>query len=1132
MKSRKQRSQEKHKQMTTNGKKVTYEKMDPITHCLKRSDLYIGNPKKTAQQAEWLFENGKFKLERTPVYSDGLWRIFMEPVSNVIDNCWRSRQAKVECKKIKVDIEDGVITIWNDGQFIPIEVNEASSMYNPELIFGNLMTSSNYDDNEERLSSGRNGLGVKLTNVFSTEFMVECGDPVRGVVYKQKWTDHMRKVETPSIRKKKTTGYTCITFRPDLSLFGMDMLDETIMGLFWKTCVDMAMIVSIPVLLNGTKIHIKSFKDYVQLFPLKDPKAIVSWNNNDIQKRKEEELDIVIAPSADEEYREIAFVNGIYNREGGVHADAVSGEFFKGVLQKLNKNRTANLFSVKDIKPHFMVFVNSFLVNPTFSNQSKTRLNSPTPRVQMDPKIIQTVCGKWGFMEKMQDLLKMREMSVLKKTEKKQRGYHRIEGLDHANRAGTKDSKDCTLVLCEGLSAKTYAVTGIDIGWNGKRGRDYFGVFALRGKLLNVRNATNDGISNNKEITSVIQALNLKHRIDYRDEDAFSTLSYGKVMIITDADVDGLHIASLILNLFHVLFPSLLKRKEPFLYWMMTPIAKIFQANPTRTITFYNDFDYQKALQELKDSRFKVKYYKGLGTSSDQEVKETFGVKVVSFQTDPDSDERLSMVFSKTASNDRKRWMETFNPTIYNTPDTVYPITEFIDQEHIKFSIDDCKRNIPNLYDGLKLSQRKILYSVFKKNLVAGGKSLKVAQLAGFVAETSNYHHGEQCLYDTITRMAQDFVGSNNIPLLAKDGQFGSRIQNGKDAANGRYIFTKMLNLTRLLFPPEDDNLVPYTLDDGDMVEPDYYVPILPMILINGCKTGIGSGWSSNVPFYNPLDLVKCVHTWMDSPEELSLDSLVPFYNGFEGTIERVSSNKFRSCGILSRETEESGKRKKKTETHRITEIPIDTSIDRYKDFLEKLLEDKKLKSLKNYSSPNKAVFCFTPADNFKPTVENMNLTSDIHLTNMVLFTEAGKLQKYDTLEDIFTEYCKKRLHVYGVRKERMIACIKETLEKERLRLRFLEDVMEDRVLVFRKTEEQIMNQLKQQHYPEDTDFSFLLSIPVKQFTSENLQALQKKIRGLERDLKELEQTTIQQMWKTELDRFVNEYEKYIKNRP
>lgn len=1125
---------------TGNMAKPNYEKMDPISHIHKRPDMYLGSLERMARPSEWIFgEDDRFDWRVDPNYSDGLWRIFLEPVSNIIDNCWRSRQTGIECKKIRVEIkeESGEIMLWNDGQFIPIEENAETGLYNPQLIFGNLLTSSNYNDREERLSSGRNGLGVKLTNVFSTEFRVECGDPEKGLVYVQIWKNHMREVEAPIIKKKKNTGYTMLQFRPDLSLFGMERLDETIVGLFRKSCVDMAMTTRVPVFLNEKKMVIHSFKDYVQLFPQKtaeDKKMVaIMWDNNDIQKKKEERLEVVICPSFDDEYHEIAFVNGIYNREGGVHIEAVASEFFRQILARLNKGRTTHLFTVKDIRPQFSVFVNAMLVNPTFTNQSKTRLNAPVPRVAIEPRYIQTVCTKWGFMEKMDDLLKMREMSSLKKTEKKARGYRRIEGLDNANRAGGKDSGACSLILCEGLSAKTYAVTGIECGWNGHKGRDYFGIFALKGKLLNVRNATPDSISGNKEIASIIQALNLRYKMDYTSEEAFGTLAYGRVMIITDADVDGLHIASLILNLFHVLWPSLLRRQ--FLFWMMTPVAKIFPipATSASVMTYYNDFDYQKALQDMAGRKFKVKYYKGLGTSSDEEVRDTFGTKVVGFETDAETDAHMSMVFSKTAANDRKRWMEGYDPLVYRTPVDTYTITAFIDQEHIRFSIDDCKRNIPNLYDGLKLSQRKILYSVLKRNLVAGGKSMKVAQLAGYVAETSNYHHGEQCLYDTITRMAQDFVGSNNIPLLFKDGQFGSRMHNGKDAANGRYIFTKMTTMTRLLFPAEDDTLFSYTLDDGDRVEPDYYVPILPMILVNGCRTGIGSGWSCNVPLYHPMQLLAHVRGWLADREGFRLPPLVPYYEGFIGGIEPVtdSDTKYRSTGRVEREEEAGiGKRsKKKTasgETHRIVEIPIDTSIDKYKEFLERLLEEKKIKSLKNYSSPNKAIFCFTPNDGFDPTLESLNLTSDIHLTNMVLFTETGRLQKYDTLHDIFVHYCRRRYEVYGQRKEAMLRALREQLAQETLRRRFLEDVIEDRIIIFRRAEADIVRQLTIHRYPRNIleDPSFLLGIPMRQFTLENLETLAKKMERLEQELAALEKMSLADMWRSELDRFEKEY--------
>jgi DNA topoisomerase-2 len=927
----------------------------------------------------------------------------------------------VECKKIKVDIDPQTaeIVIWNDGQTIPLEMNEATHLYNPELIFGNLLTSSNYNDEEERLSSGRNGLGVKLTNVFSKEFQVECGDGEK--VYKQTWTGHMRKVSKPKIKTKKNTGFTCIRFIPDLELFGMEKLDDTMIGLFHKTCVDMSMVTNLPVLLNGEKIHIKSLKDYALLYPQKEEKPLsITWNNNDLQKKKGEELEVVICPSFDEEFHDVAFVNGMYTKEGGAHVDTVASEFCKGLLTKINKGRTTNLFTVKDVRPQFMIFVRAVLVNPTFSNQNKTRLQSPTPKVEVDAKFIQTVCSKWDFMEKMNDISKAREFISLKKTEKKRGGFKRIEGLDHANKQGTKESKDCTLILCEGLSARTYAMKGaIQVGWDDKKGRDYWGVFPLRGKILNVLNASTSAISGNREVTSIIQALNLKYKTDYTKAENFDTLSYGRVMILTDADTDGIHIASLIINMFYVLFKSLLQREEPFLYLMMTPVAKIFPTS-SQPLTFYNDFDYQKELEKLTGKRFTVRYYKGLGTSNDQEIKDTFGVKVVSFQLDKEAEKNLTMVFSKNEADERKRWMERYDPESYTNPENVYDISTFINQDHIRFSIDDCKRNIPNLVDGLKWSQRKIMFTVFKRNLTFTGKSMKVAQLAAATAETSNYHHGEVSLQDTIVKLAQDFTGSlNNVPLLFKDGQFGSKSSMGKDAANARYIFTKMMKYTRILYPETDDDLLTYTLDDGLKVEPDFYIPILPMILVNGIRVGIGTGWSCSLPSHNPLEVVQCIRNWMNDKDGYRLPELTPYFNGFTGRIEKIDKHKYRCYGSIV-EDEQSGKKRKKTETHRITEIPVDCSIDKMKEILETLYEEKKLKSLKNYSTANKVDFHFTPSDLFKPSIEKLNLSSDINLTNIVLFND-GKIKKYHTLHEIFIEFCKKRYALYGVRKQKLI---------------------------------------------------------------------------------------------------------------
>ena len=443
----------------------------------------------------------------------------------------------------------------------------------------------------------------------------------------------------------------------------------------------------------------------------------------------------------------------------------------------------------------------------------------------------------------------MKEMVVLKKSEKKKKGYTKIEGLDQANNAGTKNGYLCSLILCEGLSAKTYAVAGISKGVYGRSGRDYFGILPLKGKCLNVRNSSPAIIGKNAVITDLIQALNLRHDLDYTDDKNYKTLSYGRVILLTDADVDGLHISGLIMNFFHALFPSVLERKEPFLVSMQTPIVRVF--NPKGDILFYDENRFRKFEKE-HTKPFKSKYYKGLGTTKPEDVPDTFGLKMIEYINDDNSRTSMDKVFHKKFADTRKDWLENYDPNPSFSLDDQgalvnMDISNFLNNEVIKFSHNDCKRSIPSLFDGLKESQRKILYCVKKRNLTFNKPSLKVAQLGGYVAEHSNYHHGEQNLYDTIVKMAHDFVGSNNIPLLYRDGMFGTRINLGKDAASARYIFTKMETLTPLLFREEDDVLLTYVVDDGDVVEPEFYIPIIPTILINGA-TGIGSGWSSNIP--------------------------------------------------------------------------------------------------------------------------------------------------------------------------------------------------------------------------------------------------------------------------------------------
>ena len=721
----------------------------------------------------------------------------------------------------------------------------------------------------------------------------------------------------------------------------------------------------------------------------------------------------------------------------------------------------------------------------------------------------------------------------MKKTEKK-KGFVKIDGLDPANLAGTKNSDECSLILCEGDSAKTFAVKGIQTGVYNKKGRDYFGIYPLRGKCLNVRNSNIATISKNKEINDVIKALNIRYGVDYMDDEQYETLAYGRVIILTDSDVDGYHICGLLLNFFHKLFPSVLERNPSFITCMRTPIVRIYY--PKNELVFYTLEDFKKYQQENPNKKGEIKYFKGLGTNSNKEIENSFGKKMIEFIKDEETDNTMDKVFHSKFSDQRKKWLEDYDPSeekeiVSKSPLQLLPISDFLNNEMIKFSIDDCKRSIPNIMDGLKESHRKIMYAVFLKNLKYSGKTMKVAQLAGFVAEKTNYHHGEQCLFETITKLAHDFVGSNNIPLLYRDGQFGSRIENGKDAANARYIFTKMDVLSRLLFRCEDEMLLDYIYDDGEKVEPSYYAPILPIVLINGCTAGIGTGWSSHIPCYNPMDLVSMIQEWLENERKTEFKEIVPWYRGFTGSIEKISSNKYETKGIVS-ETKSSKKVV-------VTELPIGMSTNKFKEFIEDCIEEKKIKSYKNYSTD---VMCHFEIEKKEDGIEldedGLKLVNNLSTNNMVLFSHNGTIKKYDSVVDILNEFCDVRYELYVKRKDFILSEFSRQLRILKNKMKFLTEVMEGKLDIQDVDETVLVKELEKRGYDgndEQTDdeeektssiskYRYLLTMHIRSFTKQKLESLQGEIDKIEKEVLRIKKTSPSEMWLNDLEDFKREY--------
>jgi DNA topoisomerase-2 len=1100
--------------------KLEYKRLQLHEQILLRPDTYIGSVKTTrTEEPEWTLDKSEKSFVKSHLnVNDGLLRIFIEIISNAIDNVWRSLEADITPKFIKVDITEDSLRVWNDGRNISTATHPTEGIPIPELIFGHLLTSSNYNDAEEdRKTSGRNGLGCKLTVLFSKEFKLTIFNKEEKTLYTQTWSDNMKTRSVPEISKKnlpKTAeegknGFTCVEWKPDFSRFGMTRLDETHIQLLKKYVIDAAMTVSfhkVKVILNGTEIAMPSVKEYIgYYFGGKLPEDSLLLGD-DVCK-------VWVGPS--DEWSHVSFVNGIYTKEGGIHVDAWSKAIFGGVSEKLkSKKIDADL---RDIRKHFFLFVFCSIDKPSFNTQSKTKLNGPKVSADVPATAINKIL-KWPFVDKIKSSLQAKDLAALKNETERKRGRVNVEGLDDANLATSGKSKECILCVTEGLSAATYVVTGMKYGLFGKKGRDYIGVLPIRGKFVNVKNASRTTLMNNTEVKSLIQALGLQHGVDYTVEDNRKKLRYNRLVVCTDADCDGSHITGLLYNFFHTLFPTLLR--TDFFYFMRVPIVKILKKPVAK---FYYQEQAREYISKNKIKSEAVKYFKGLGTANAKDIEEDFGKRLVKLICDEKTNDVMENIFSKENADFRKDWLQSFNPR------EVYPdikdgqiedlaASQFINDEMINFSLDDCRRSIPSVLDGLKESQRKVLYAAFKRGLNYKGESLKVAQFAGYVAEHSNYHHGENNLNDTITKMAQRFVGANNIPLLYNDGMFGTRIQLGKDAGAARYIFTKLDVLTRSLFIKEDEAYLPDREDDGDVVEKETYMPIVPMILVNGCLAGIGTGWSCQVPAHKLEDIVQWIFDWLDGS---STENIKPWYRGFKGELT-VEDKKIITKGVY-REVKTTGS----TWTYNVTEIPLGkkmTSIAKYKEKLMEMLEEGKLKSVVDNSTEEKIDFTVTTGTQIKDH-EELHLTDVMYTNNMVLFDQNNRLKRYETVGEILREFCEERLDLYGIRKAGVLNVMKRELDLLSFKIKFIGEVLSGSIDLRGKDEGALGSELTSKGYKKfDEGYDYLLNIQVRSMTAKRVQSLTEEHKELQGAVKAYEGKKPADIWREELKKLLAEW--------
>lgn len=1120
------------------GKTVeqTYKKVDQRTHILLRPDTYVGS---TQMQDEklWVFDEEKQKMVfRDVKYVPAFFKIFDEILVNAADNY--QRDDGMTYIKVQMSEEEGWISVENNGKSLPVEMHKEHKMYVPQLVFGHLLAGDNFDDDENRVVGGRNGYGAKLTNIFSKKFTVECFDGERELKYVRTWENNMTgEGNKHKITKHSGKDKTKVTFHPDFAKFGLSKLDKDHIALFKKRVMDVAGSTNkrIKVFLNDVQVPVTEFKNYVDLYFDQGTEV------TKIYDKSGDRWEFVVAIS-DGQFQQVSFVNSINTTKGGTHVNHVADQFVEAIHRRANsKNKGGMTIKPFQVKAHLWVFVNSLIVNPTFDSQTKDALTLKMSKFGSKCEVSDNAINKLiktGIVDTVLQWAKAKESIDMQKKMKATGSRSRILGipkLEDANWAGTKASEECTLILTEGDSAKALAMAGISVV-----GRDSWGVFPLRGKPLNVREETFQKIMNNQEIQNIIRILGLDQKREY---DSVKSLRYGSIMIMADQDYDGSHIKGLLINLFQAWWPSLFKMRG-FLKEFSTPIVKVSKG--TQEVQFFTLQDYDKWKDANKGGKgWAIKYYKGLGTSTAKEGKEYFK-NILDHElyfkwNGPKDDEVIDLAFNKKRADDRKDWINSYQEgaTVDHTKEFV-TYEDFVNKELVCFSKYDVLRSIPSMVDGFKPTQRKILFCAFKRNLQS---DVKVAQLAGYIAEHSAYHHGEVSLQGTIVGMAQSFVGSNNINLLVPSGQFGTRLMGGKDAASARYIYTRLDRIARMIFHPADDPLLEFQVEEGQSIEPTWYMPVIPLVLVNGAE-GIGTGWSTSLPNYNPREIIKQLKRFIKGQP---IQNINPWYKGFHGSMQASESEERTGYEV-------EGVAKKSSPTSlEVTELPVKKWTQDYKEFLSKLVEDekghKKIEDFQEYHTENTVHFTINTTKTQMKELEeegfekSLKLKSSLSTNNLVFFDAEGKIKKYKDEKELLQEFAQLRLKYYQKRKDYLTDRLRRDKELLDAKVKFVLMVIRGELIVSNRKKIDLLQDLRAKGFKSYHEiyskqsagatssvgseaggaFDYLLGMPIWSLTMERVEKMKQESKHKTEELQNLEKLTIQDLWEQDLDAILAE---------
>lgn len=1097
-----------------------YKHLTEHARVLKTPDIYIGSSVR-AQREVLSFHDGNIQKITTDM-AEGLEHLFIEVIGNAADNIKRSRENGIDPEKIIVNINPLGIQVTNFGRHIPIELTKElgdREVYIPELIFGNMGTSSNYDNTKEKTFIGKNGVGAKTANIFSKRFSVKVHDPTKKVIYTQTWENNMLTKHNPTITPEPriAKGMVQIQYFPDFKRFQAKCFTHEDFGIFGALCAMVSFTCNIPVKFIMTfakdkvethTFHYKSIKDYSNaLFDSKTNKLF----------HEEDNYSLCIADTPFEA-RHISFVNGMYTKYGGVHLDAV----FACALNIYKEQDLGVRLTKNDIMNHISVIISCHVGKATFDAQTKGRLRSPAFTVNIPPQKLGKI-KKWDIYKEISKSINKKQIAKLKKATDGKFTKSRIldPNIIDANFAGKK-SDQCVLLLTEGRSAAQYAEKFISFFKVGKKfvGRDTFGIVPLKGVPLNTLNAKFQRLLNNKEFANIKRFMGLKDDVDYNIVNNRRKLRYQQIWLMVDADNDGKHIAGLLLLFFMQRFPGLVQSGCISLF--RTPIVRCKKGR--QEVKFFTEGAFNAWEKENNPKGWDYKYYKGLASSKNADIRDDFkNPRVIRFIPDENTLVTLEKVFHKDNAAERKKWLADFvedyvkAKEIENTP--MIKISDFIDYEMIGHSMAANIRCIPQI-DGFKEALRKVFYCSRKDFFTAKKKEIKVEQAGAIACNKCKYKYGPNSLYEAIASSSMNFIGANNEPLFEPEGIIGTR-DTGRNESAARYVSISESWWTSRLYKKEDEKVMKYAVEEGDQIEFRCYYPILPSILFN-ITSGIGTAYSTDIPSFFSLQIAEwyLARMELEQYDEAKLPELVPWFRGHTGVIRRRKDGK----GFIS----EGRYQVLANGDIRIDELPVRLWDKKYREtFLIPAEENGLITEYADNTGDEKIEFTLRGwKRETEVNLKTLKLIKSFSFTNIVIMEYVGDVlvpRPFRSVNELCEYYYRIRYKKYVERKNVILTEMKNTILQWSERYKYIKLVIDGKLRVMKTPKQEVIDQMKAFDFKS---FDHIKKVTTYMLTLEELNRLAEQIKKMKEDFNKLLHTTPKEIWRSEINEYVIEYKK------